>query len=286
MSAQRYLFAEHGRLRAAWRVLLFLAFALVAYVLASVIGGALESVAASLGARLVVFSWVGLGAVLLATLASLFWVEGTSWDFVLLGHDAARPARLVAGALIGAAAIGIPSAILLLADELRLAPSTPGNWWAAAWRSAVVLLPAALTEELLVRGYVFAVVRQSAGWKWALIGTSVTFGMLHLSNPGVSAQSVLLVITAGFFIGMIALVTNSLYAAWMAHFAWNFVMAGLLHTPVSGLAVPSPNYRVLDNGPDWLTGGMWGPEGGVAAGIGMFTFIFYLYGRHLRRLEQ
>lgn len=285
MSAERFLYTDHGRLRAALRILLFLVFALVAYVLASIMGGALESAAASLGARLVLFSWIALGAVLLATLMSLFWVEGTSWDFVLLGRDAARPLRVVGGALLGAAAIGVPSAILLLTGDLRLAPSTPGSWWAAAWRSALVLLPSAFTEELLVRGYIFAVVRQSAGWKWALIGTSVTFGMLHLDNPGASAQSVLLVITAGFFIGIIVLVTNSLYAAWMAHFAWNWVMAGLLHTPVSGLAVPSPNYRVLDNGPDWLTGGVWGPEGGAAAGIGLFTFIFYLYGRHLRRVE-
>jgi hypothetical protein len=62
-------------------------------------------------------------------------------------------------------------------------------------------------------------------------------------------------------------------------------MAGALHIAVSGLPSNDPDYRVVDSGPDWLTGGKWGPEGGVAAVVAMFLVLFYLYGRYRRQME-
>jgi hypothetical protein len=47
------------------------------------------------------------------------------------------------------------------------------------------------------------------------------------------------------------------------------VQAAVLHSAVSGLPLPTPGYRLADNGPTWLTGGTWGPEGGLAAAAGM-----------------
>ena len=93
-------------------------------------------------------------------------------------------------------------------------------------------------------------------------------------------------IVAGFFLGAILLATGSLYAAGAAHFAWNWVMAGALHIAVSGIASSDADYRTVETGPDWLTGGPWGPEGGLAAVAAMFVAIFYLYGRYLKGMEQ
>jgi membrane protease YdiL (CAAX protease family) len=120
----------------------------------------------------------------------------------------------------------------------------------------------------------------------ALIVTSVLFGLMHMANPGADAEAILAVTVAGFFLGAILLATKSLYAAGAAHFAWNWVMAGGLHIAVSGLPARDPDYRTLETGPDWLTGGAWGPEGGMAAVVVMFVVIFYLYGRYLRRMES
>jgi hypothetical protein len=81
-------------------------------------------------------------------------------------------------------------------------------------------------------------------------------------------------------------ITRSLYAAWMAHFAWNWTMAVLLHIPVSGLETETPDYRTVDAGPDWATGGPWGPEGGAAAALGMVGGIGYLLTRRRREVAQ
>jgi hypothetical protein len=49
--------------------------------------------------------------------------------------------------------------------------------------------------------------------------------------------------------------------------------------------MPTPDYRTIDSGPDWLTGGAWGPESGFGAIAIMFVALFYLFQRNLRRME-
>ena len=71
---------------------------------------------------------------------------------------------------------------------------------------------------------------RAIGWKWAIVLTSVGFGLLHLRNTGANAESVTLVTLAGFFLAAVLYATRSLYAAWMAHFAWNWTMAVLFHS--------------------------------------------------------
>jgi membrane protease YdiL (CAAX protease family) len=110
----------------------------------------------------------------------------------------------------------------------------------------------------------------------AVVGTSVLFALLHLLNPGVTVQAIVLVALAGVFLAVVRLALDSLWAAWLAHFAYNFVQVAVFHTPVSGLAVPQPLYRTESVGPAWLTGGAWGPEAGLAAAVGMLGVSFLL----------
>src|SRR5689334_863011 len=213
-------------------------------------------------------------------------VDKQPWSFVGLGRSAVAGPKVLSGALMGGLTIGSACLVLLGIHMLRIDATAPGSWWTAAGRSVAILLPAAFGEELFIRGFVFAVLRRAAGWRLALIVTSVVFGLLHAWNPGADAESILAVIVAGFFLGAILLATGSLYAAGAAHFAWNWVMAGALHIAVSGIASSDADYRTVETGPDWLTGGPWGPRGGLAAVAAMFVAIFYLYGRYLKGMEQ
>ena len=203
-----------------------------------------------------------------------------------MGRDAARPALLARGFLFGALSIGLPTLLLIAVGWMTLRPGPHGSLWGAADRVSAALLPAALYEELLTRGYVFAVLREAVGWRTTLIATSVIFGLLHLQNAGANVESIVLVTLAGVFLGGLLVATRSLYAAWMAHFAWNWTMAVVFHTAVSGLALESPNYRYVDAGPDWVTGGVWGPEGGAAGGLGMLGGLAYLYARRNSRRRE
>lgn len=234
----------------------------------------------------VLAQWLTLSSALIATFVFLRLVEKLPWSTIGLHAEAASPALMVRGTALGAGAIGLASLMLVAVQQLRIVAAPDGSWWGTAGHAAAVLLPAAFFEELAMRGYVFSVLRRTAGWKVALIVTSVVFGLLHAGNPGADVQSMLAVIVAGFFLGAVFLATGSLYAVGAAHFAWNWTMAGLLHTPVSGLTMPTPDYRTIDSGPDWLTGGAWGPESGFAAIAIMSGALFYLFQRNLRRMES
>lgn len=283
MSAATLLYSRDGRLRAPIRIVAFvvasvLAFAVVQGLLYPllVLGTGLTGTQTSLEQAMFVI------ALLLAHLAMFRWIErDRSWPFVWMGDEAARPRPIAVGLTIGAACIAIPSLLLLAAGLLRI-ERVEGSvgWMETAWRSAVFLLPAAMAEELMIRGYPFAVLRETVGARGALLGTSLVFGVMHAWNPGANILSILLVTLAGLFLGGVVLVTQSLYAATVAHFAWNWVMAGFLHTPVSGLSEFAPaGYRLTDAGPDWITGGPWGPEGGIGAAVGMSAGLWYLFSR-------
>ncbi len=287
MSGSRLLRAPTGALRAPWRLAIFLVVAIAAWgVVGTLLAASLGSMSASAGLPGVGDSASGVIALLVATYVSVRLVDRRPWSSVWLGHDAARPRAWIEGWLLGALAIGLPCLVLIAGGWLRFGDAPPGSWLGAAVRVSWFLLPAALLEELLTRGYAFAVLRDAVGWRWALVVTSVAFGLLHVPNSGSGVEPITLVTLAGVFLGAIVLATGSLYAAWMAHFAWNWVMAVPLHSPVSGFPLATPDYQLLDAGPRWLTGGAWGPEGGLAAAVGMMAGLTYLYARRLRREES
>jgi membrane protease YdiL (CAAX protease family) len=282
----RALFAnEDGRIRAGWRVLIFILVFLFCFTVGAVAEYGLTIIAESRGYDPLVTQWSFPLSLVVAHWIVLRWIEGRGWDYVALGRSAARPRLLIGGLALGALAIGIPSLLLMATGQLAIRPQPDGSSTAVAAISLANLLPAAFGEEMLMRGYIFAALRDGIGWKWTLILTSIVFGLLHLPNPGVDAQSILLVMLAGFFLGSILLATRSLFAAGMVHFGWNWAMAAGMHAPVSGIRVRTPDYSVIDNGPDWLTGGRWGPEGGILSALAMFVVMIYIYSRYLRRME-
>ncbi len=277
-------FAADGRLRAIWRGALFLAACVVALFATSWGAASLQSALATWGVRAIVHPLVYPLGFLAAHWFTLRKVDQLDWSSVWLGRDAARPRKLAVGLALGTLAVALPAALLLASAQLAVADTADGSWLGAALLSAVVLLPSAFAEELFARGYILALLREAAGWKVALAVTSIGFGLVHVVNPGANWQSLSVVVLAGFFLGAIVLVTGSLYAATLAHFAWNWFIAAVLHMPVSGIpVVGTPDYRVVETGPDWLTGGSWGPEGGIAAGLGLSMGLIYLSWSAMRR---
>lgn len=193
-----------------------------------------------------------------------------------LGFDAAawHPRRLLAGFALGALAIGTTAALLWAVGFVRF-DATPlsvdgimaDSWSGTALRLCLLLAPSALWEEIAFRGYLQAVAREAGNSATiARIAQAVAFGAIHLTNPGAGLRTTCIVMLAGWSLALLRERTG-LPAAWMAHLAWNWVMAAVLHMPVSGLPFATPGYRAVVTGPDWITGGSWGPEGGALAAL-------------------
>ena len=277
-----------GALRAPWRLLFFvMALAVSSFAAVALIAPLTGKLFVLAGLRSQTFSSIiEVAGALGATWLALRWLERKPWSEVGLDRAAARPKWFGIGFAAGGLAVALPILLLILVGWLDRVPSPTTTWGQPLVRITVLLLPAALAEELITRGYLLTAIRDALNWTWAVAITSIAFGLLHLQNPGATAQSVTLVVLAGVFLATIRIVTGSLYAAWAAHFAWNWVMAAIFHAPVSGYAFDLPAYRYVDAGPDWATGGTWGPEGGVPAGVAMIAGTgLLLLQRRRRRAE-
>jgi len=287
LTAREFFRDSTGTVRPPWRLLIF---AVIAVASLTVINGAavplLSWVFALTQTRVVLYPWVLLASIVLAHVVTFRVLERRGWAVVHLDASAARPRSIGTAAALGGLAVGVPSVVLLAMGWLRAEPGPPGSSLAAGASIALFLAPAALWEEMVFRGYAFAVLSEWWGRAATLGATSVVFGLVHLQNEGSSVASVSVVILAGLFLGGVLLVTNSLWAAFAAHLAWNWVLAGAMHSAVSGIPFTTPDYRVVDAGPDWATGGVWGPEGGVPAAIGLISASIYLYVRRGRREES
>jgi membrane protease YdiL (CAAX protease family) len=229
---------------------------------------------------------IQLLAVVAATAIMLRSIDVRPWGDAGLARAAARPRGLVEGALLGGITIGLACALLLAAGELRMVPGPAGSSLASAVPLTAFLLVAALTEELLVRGYLLTALADGIGMRWAVVATSLMFGALHIWNVGATVESIIVVTLAGQFVGAIRVAFRSVYAASAAHLAWNWTLAVALHAYVSGIRFDAPDYRTVDGGPDWLTGGAWGPEGGAAAAAAMLVGLGYLHRTRRRREES
>jgi membrane protease YdiL (CAAX protease family) len=286
LTARDFFRDPTGALRPPWRLAIFGVSAAASLI---AINGAVVPlvswVLALVGVRIVLFPWALLAAVVLAHVLTFRWVDARGWRSVRLDATALNRRAVAWATLLGAASVAVPVAALLAAGWLRVEPSSPGSSVAAGLSIGLFLAPAALWEEMVFRGYAFTALQEWWGTAAALGVTSAAFGLIHFANAGATPASITVVVLAGVMLGGVLVVTRSLYAAFAAHLAWNWTLAGLFHSAVSGVPFPTPDYRVVDAGPDWATGGVWGPEGGAGAALGLGVATMYLYARQRRRGE-
>jgi len=249
-----------GRIRLAWRLLLFLTLATAITVAVALVVP--EGLVGSAGATLA--GAVGAGALAL-------WLDGRTpgaLGFYLTRSVPGEAARgLALGVLLAAVVIG---ALAAVGGARWHGESGSGLTWTEAGARALALfaLPAA-AEEALLRGYFLQALAEIWGAGWALWLTSVAFGALHLPNPGITVLGAVNTGAAGLFLGALYLRTGSLWWAAGAHLGWNWALGFLADLKVSGLdLVNAPLLAGASTGPDWLGGGSFGPEGSVLATIG------------------
>jgi len=153
-------------------------------------------------------------------------------------------------------------------------------WLGAVALTGAVLLPAALAAELMFRGVPLVALSRAFGRVPAMVLLSALFGVGHLMNPGIGLLSILNIALAGLWLGAAFFSDGGLWTATGAHLGWNLSLAAF-GAPVSGLPLPMPWLDYSAGGPAWLTGGSFGPEGGVLASVCLLGGLLY----YVRRPE-
>jgi membrane protease YdiL (CAAX protease family) len=139
--------------------------------------------------------------------------------------------------------------------------------------TVALLAPAALAEEVMFRGVPLVVLARLMGKPAALVLLSVLFSLAHLDNPDVTMRAIGNVALAGILLSLAFYSPGGMWTAFGAHLGWNGTLASL-GAPVSGLPFDIPYIDYTMGGPAWLTGGRFGPEGGLLGTIAITAAIF------------
>lgn len=189
---------------------------------------------------------------------------------------------LALGAIPAAAVIGL--AIVIGGAHFTPDNGTPGEYLRRLGLTVAVLAPAALSEEVMFRGVPLVLLARLWGRAGALVITSIGFAMAHLLNPNPTPLAIGNIALAGVFLGAAFYLPGGIWTALGAHLGWNAMLAAC-DAPVSGLPFAIPWFDYQPGGPAWLTGGAFGPEGGLFATLSIILALVWAT-RRIRREES
>jgi hypothetical protein len=171
--------------------------------------------------------------------------------------------------------------LAIVVGGARVHFNVPGAVFPVGGPILLGVLLAALSEELLFRGYPLRRVADAIGPGRATIVSAVAFGAAHLVNPEATVLGAVNVALAGVWLALAFFSPGGMALAWGVHIGWNATLAELFNAPVSGydLAIPGAHYS--PGRYEWLDGGLFGPEGGLVGTVAILAglMLFWRQGR-------
>jgi uncharacterized protein len=176
---------------------------------------------------------------------------------------------------------GLAGVVAILALEITTGMSriTSVSSLAVLLRDWPTWIMVPLIEELVFRSAFLGgllVILPRAPWSAILI-SAIVFGAAHALNLNATALTV-----AGSAVGAVAYgtafaATGKVWLPIGLHFAWNYALGPLFGFPLSGGLVKQGSWIHLERaGPALLTGGSYGPEGGVTGLLGRAVVLALL----------
>lgn len=203
---------------------------------------------------------------------------------------------LLVGSLIGFASLLLAAALASAAGGFRFALAPEGLGLAFVktfFGAALVYVLLAAAEECAFRGYPLQTLLRSHAVALAALPGSLIFAAVHLSNPNVPRGVGLAFMfgntaVAGVWLAVAYWRTRSLWLPLGIHWAWNWALGSVVGLPVSGITSlnRAPLVRASDAGPEWLTGGAYGIEGGAACTIALILSTAFVWRTRLLRADE
>lgn len=271
----KILFGSDGRLRNGWWILAFVALLLASRLAYTPVSHALQQ----LGVPKDGLEPLRLGFLLLVTwiCARLRREPLSSIGFVL---DRRWAWELGVGTFFGLATASLAVAIIWVVGGVRL-ELDPARSLATLAHGAYVFAFVALFEETLFRGFVFQRLVAGTGPWFASIAMGLLFATGHWDNPGMQGATVawasVELFLGAVLLGLSYLRTRSLAMPIGIHLGWNWTLGYLLGFDVSGFGQAGWFHPLLQDRPEWVTGGPFGPEASIFAVVVDVLLIVVLW---------
>ena len=175
--------------------------------------------------------------------------------------------KYLGGLLFGAGLMSLVYLVLKLTGQIRF------NGWGFTSKAVPVLIssiimwiPQGACEEVMFRGYMLPVLKKRTGKIWSFIISSLLFSLFHSMNVGYTPLASINLFLIALFFALISYRSGSIWITCGAHTAWNFCQGNLYGLQVSGsdLSAAICDTRYTKGAKAIITGGSFGPEGGLA----------------------
>jgi membrane protease YdiL (CAAX protease family) len=282
METHDIFFGGDGKLRSGWRFGIFAAAYLFASIFVALLVGALVVGLAIQGASLFLVSSIAslLPALVLGWLCGKF-LEGLPFKALGASFTSGWFKHLLIGSFLGASTLSFAVAIAAVFGDLDFSFSgvSLSDLVRASLVSFLIFAAAAAFEEALFRGYILQTFARSGLAWFAIVMTSVFFGIVHLNNPNANYFGAANTMLAGIWFGAAYLKTRDLWFVWGLHLFWNWMQGSIFGIEVSGLTdiVSVSLLKESDRGPDWLTGGNYGIEASGACTVALILSTIAVY---------
>ena len=277
------IFAGPNGIRAGWRLLIFIATAIVFAVILLAPARLLRGHALPGGLSGPIGVLLGEGLPFLAAFlaaAVMARIEGRSLADYALPARGAFGAGFWGGALWAFVALTMLLLAVSAARSFSFGSVVLGGsklaLYAGAW--ALAFLAVGFSEEFIFRGYALYTLTTGIGFWPAAILLSTVFGAIHLGNGGESRVGAVAAGLIGLFFCFTVRRTGDLWFAIGLHAAWDYSESFIYSVPDSGAMVPGHLLSSSFHGPRWLTGGTVGPEGSGLVFVVLAVF-FVAFGR-------
>jgi membrane protease YdiL (CAAX protease family) len=216
---------------------------------------------------------------LFGTMLALLWLYVWLWekrDFASsVGLTGKKDTlwQLAHGALLSLVAFS-GAVISLLQVNLIDLKAAPMELWSLTTLPAWMLQGS--TEEIIFRGYLMTLMALRWGTIWGIIINSAMFAVMHGLNPGITAIAFFNLFLFGVVASFYTLNEKSLWGICAAHAVWNWAQGNLYGFEVSGQKMGGGSlFNMVEVGPDFVTGGAFGPEAGLAITLVLVVLLLW-----------
>jgi uncharacterized protein len=124
-------------------------------------------------------------------------------------------------------------------------------------------------EEILYRGWLLPTLAVRYRPIIGLSISSLLFMLAHGLGPGFGPLAAINLLLFALFAVLYALYEESLWGIAGWHAGWNWTQGNLYGLQVSGYEIGSSLVNLDTTQPDWVSGGTFGPEGGIIVSIAL-----------------
>ena len=168
-----------------------------------------------------------------------------------------------AGLLLGIAAMAFVFINIVLYGGARVVSWHP-QFSAAIVIDLALFIVVGFSEEILGRGYIMSVLRQTKSVFAVVVISSLTFSLLHLLNNGFTLMPLVNIALAGALFAYMYIKSGNIWMPIGFHITWNYFQGDIFGFAVSGIETESVITTVYTQN-NIVNGGVFGPEGGVVA---------------------